>query len=275
MLEIERIDWSERRDHSPAQKPEGYVERGSFATHVPGGVARALASSPNAKVIHRISFNSADGRATRVSVISRDVALVVEITGQLLPSREVAVSVRVNLEVRPDPEPPFTTGIIAHAIRISDGESMITGGFLSEAEAKALQRMPETKDNPILQYLSSSMRGQPEEPEIVLMLTPRVTEWPDIQAVKPPKPELAPGSYTVQVAAFRNAKNADALLANLAKGYEMVFIEKTPAGRPFYQVRVGRVPDLKSARQLERQLRAIGFKPLVMKLTQRDHSLTT
>src|SRR5207344_3654107 len=59
-------------------------------------------------------------------------------------------------------------------IRIPEGESIILGGFVNDDEARLLTGMPMLKDNPLLHYLFSEKRWQPDEPEIVLMLNPNI-----------------------------------------------------------------------------------------------------
>jgi hypothetical protein len=256
-LELERIDWSERRQ----------VKRASFATHVPGGVARALSSSPNAKIVHRILLSATDGKTTRISILSREAALALELTPQILPNRELAVDIKVSVEIRLDPEPPFTTDPIHHVVRIPEGESIVVGGFVNDAETRWLQGMPEFKDNPLLQYLFSQKRGTAEESEIVLMLSPSFVGLPDVEVVNAaPKTQPEPSErflYTVQVGAFANAAAAGALLAELKKRYNEVFIQQITADRTLHRVRVGRLQNLKSAKQLEQQLRTQGFQPFV------------
>jgi len=72
--------------------------------------------------------------------------------------------------------------------------------------------------------------------------------------------------YTVQVGAFQSEANASAMLADLEKRHQDVFIQKTSSGRPVYRVRVGRIARVQEVRQLEKRLRQEGFNTLVAQL---------
>jgi len=265
VLEMERTDWNERRVHWPSPKPNGFIDRSGFVTHVPAGVARALAATPDTAVIHRILLTATNLKPTQITMISREVGLEVRLIPQLLANREMAVDLRVNLEVRRDPEPAFTTDTTAQIIRVPEGESIIAGGFLTDLEAATLQRNTGFKENPILRYLFSEKRGRPEEPEIVVMLSPRNVEWPDVPAPKITAAEPAPFLYTVQVAAYRTAAAADRLVAELKKRYDSVLVRQ-PAASKLYRVSVGSFEDLTGARQAEARLRSEGFDTLVLRM---------
>ena len=74
------------------------------------------------------------------------------------------------------------------------------------------------------------------------------------------------GKYTVQVGAFDQLEKAEALRAQLAKKYDMVFVEKVGTSKTPYRVRVGRFADMPSARKLEKQLASDGFDTYVTTL---------
>jgi cell division protein FtsN len=68
------------------------------------------------------------------------------------------------------------------------------------------------------------------------------------------------GKYTVQVGAFDRLEKAESLRSQLAKKYDMVFVEKSIAGKTPYRVRVGRFPDRQAARQVEKKLADSGIE---------------
>jgi cell division septation protein DedD len=74
------------------------------------------------------------------------------------------------------------------------------------------------------------------------------------------------GKYTVQVGAFDKLEKAESLRSLLSKKFEMVFVEKVDTTRVPYRVRVGRFPDMPSARLVERQLISEGFETYVTPL---------
>jgi cell division protein FtsN len=79
-----------------------------------------------------------------------------------------------------------------------------------------------------------------------------------------PPPAARPPSHAVQVGAFSVSQNAEALAAELSKKYESVFINELAAGSTFYRVRIGSLPNLQAAQQLQKQLASEGFRPFVI-----------
>src|SRR5262249_46969751 len=295
VLEIERLDWKERRVQPPASKSDPSVNRESFAIHVPELVAPSLASRADAKLIHNLRFNAPHRKNTRIrfdshapqGAASVDVGIALELTPKISSNREMDIDMSAHVEVRTDPEPSFTTHTVKHVVHISDGESILLGGFVNDAEARLLAGIPTLKDNPMLQYLFSEKRGQRGEPEIVLMLKPHIVESLPISRVDegftnsvrdgkreassrpinivgaPPPRDPWP-LYTIQVGAFEKAVAAEALVARLKTRYDAVFIEPLAGDRPVYRVRVGRLANLRAAGELERQLRTEGFQPFIV-----------
>ncbi len=70
--------------------------------------------------------------------------------------------------------------------------------------------------------------------------------------------------YTVQVGAFRSSANAEALVVELKKKFEGVFLDKASSGRTPYRVRVGKWPTLAAARRLQSKLSEQGFDSYVV-----------
>jgi len=85
-------------------------------------------------------------------------------------------------------------------------------------------------------------------------------------AAEPPVLEGIGGKYTVQVGAFDQLEKAETLRSQLAKKYDMVFVEKVDTGKTPYRVRVGRFPDMQSARQMEQKLISDGIDTYVTTL---------
>jgi len=74
------------------------------------------------------------------------------------------------------------------------------------------------------------------------------------------------GKYTVQVGAFDKLEKAEALRSQLSKKFEMVFVEKVDTTKVPYRVRVGRFPDMQSAKLIEKKLISEGFDTYVTPL---------
>jgi len=295
VLEMERIDWKDRRVPLPVSKSSASVNHESFVAHVPESVAGSLESRADSKIIHKLRFNAPDRKNTRIrfdshapqGAASVAVGIVLELTPKIAANGEIDIDMSAHVEIRMDPEPSFTTKAVRHAVHISEGESIILGGIVDDAEARLLAGIPTLKDHPMLHYLFSEKRGQRGEPEIVLMLKPQIIESLPINGVEEVSTNLgrdgtrtAPAQpiktaataslkdtrplYTIQVGAFEKASAADALVARLKMRYDVVFIEPPDSEHPVYRVRVGRLPNRRAAGELERQLRTDGFQPFIV-----------
>jgi cell division septation protein DedD len=82
----------------------------------------------------------------------------------------------------------------------------------------------------------------------------------------PASPASAQAAYTLQVGAFQDRAKAAALIAELEKRHQDVFIEETSAGKPLYRVRVGRLANIEEVKRLQRLLRSEGFTSFVSAL---------
>jgi cell division protein FtsN len=82
-----------------------------------------------------------------------------------------------------------------------------------------------------------------------------------------PRPAAAPGSFLLQAGSFSAAADADRLKANLALlGFESHVQRVTIEDDVFNRVRIGPIADLDTAQRIQRQLRAAGIDPLLMKV---------
>ena len=142
---------------------------------------------------------------------------------------------------------------------------------------------------PVNATLSSTF---PSVPTPVLPPAPKA-EPPPVTAVSAPKAEppvvttapatamrqlilpapVSPGTsaptstrpfYSVQVGAFDSSVNAVALVGELKKKFEGVYVDKAPSGSTPYRVRVGRLSDIAAARQLQGKLEDQGFDSFVV-----------
>jgi len=87
---------------------------------------------------------------------------------------------------------------------------------------------------------------------------PSIVNIPDVEGTG--------GKYTVQVGAFDQLEKAESLRSQLAKNYDMVFVEKVGTSKTPYRVRVGRFSDMQSARKIENQLAGDGIDTYVTTL---------
>jgi cell division septation protein DedD len=103
-------------------------------------------------------------------------------------------------------------------------------------------------------------RSQPAAPP------PVVADRPVAPIANHVEVEGTGGKYTVQVGAFDQLEKAESLRSQLAKNYDMVFVEKVGTSKTPYRVRVGRFPDMQSARKVEMRLASDGFETYVTML---------
>jgi cell division protein FtsN len=98
------------------------------------------------------------------------------------------------------------------------------------------------------------------------VVTPLSSNISASAVASPTELEGTGGRYTVQVGAFDQLEKAEALRAQLAKSYDMVFVEKVGTSKTPYRVRVGRFSDMQSARKTEKQLAGDGIDTYVTTL---------
>ena len=70
--------------------------------------------------------------------------------------------------------------------------------------------------------------------------------------------------YSVQAGAFATTANADTLVEELKKKFEVVFVDRASSGRTPYRVRVGRVPTFAAAKQLQTKLLEQGIDSFIV-----------
>jgi hypothetical protein len=276
VFEMERIDWKERRAKFIPVSASS-INRATFATPMPKPVARSLESLVS-KRVHSVRFKARNGENTRIRFTSRtpdgmpsaDATVFFEVTPTIFRNREMALDMKANVEVRMNGVSSLKSSVVKHQVRIVEGESIVLGGFINDGDARSIIGMPALKDNPLLNYLFSAKRSQPDEPEIVLILNPTI-EQPQPQRViaRNQTPDRIDRSlYTVQVAAFEKPAAATALVEKLKKQYAAVFIEESANDRTFFRVRMGCLANWRAAAQLQHRLRMEGFEPFIAPLTQ-------
>jgi len=181
---------------------------------------------------------------------------------------------------------PISGEAIRHEIMTAEGASVGAGGFITDIDTQQLSRIGTLLESPVFKYLFSPP-GQ-DQPELLVVLTPhivRASSDSTIPAVVrtaarpaaasarqpaaasvPRKSETKTGQYTVQVAAFRTEARADTYAMELKRKYPDVFVDTiqgAPDGNLRYRVRVGHLPSVNAARELQNQLRRDGLVPFV------------
>jgi cell division septation protein DedD len=167
-----------------------------FAVVLPEDETQSLIRDPRTVPVHSLKLRGTPGNALRFRVDTRvlagensfaeilpyfEVGMTFEITPKAFPSRNVALSSSTRVQVRQGPAPQgglaplvFETQPIKHDIQIPEGKTILLGGFLTASNSSGLPRIPVAPGNPILGYVGTKSPRKGEEPEIVVLLTPRV-----------------------------------------------------------------------------------------------------
>ncbi|MEJ2729860.1 MAG: SPOR domain-containing protein [Deltaproteobacteria bacterium] len=76
-------------------------------------------------------------------------------------------------------------------------------------------------------------------------------------------------TITIQVASFRNRKNAEHLTTKLKeKGYSTYMVRKSPENSVWYKVKIGNIDDINEANSVLRALKKEGYKPIIVRYRQ-------
>ncbi len=84
--------------------------------------------------------------------------------------------------------------------------------------------------------------------------------------IVPPAKIMHGTTYTVQVGAFEDSANAEVLVRKLTQKKYDAFVDKVSGTKAAYHVRVGRFPEMKAARDLQKKLQRDGFGTFVTTL---------
>jgi cell division septation protein DedD len=203
-----------------------------FAVVLPENEARSLILDPRTTSVHSLRLRGTPGNTLRFRVDTRvltnensfaevlpyfEVGMIFEVTPQMFPNRNVALSSSSVVQVRRGPSPGgglaplvFETQPIKHDIQIPEGKTILLGGFLTASNSSNLPRIPVVAGNPILGYVGTKSPRRAEETEIVLLLTPRVNGVVD--AVVPPVSVVPPVTEAVKEPEMKVEQLAAAVL---------------------------------------------------------------
>ncbi len=270
----------------------------SFVLNVSQTAAQALADAPRSKTLQSFQLTSLGDDPARFRVASRlmalDAGVDFELVTKVSPKREISMQVVSQVRIRRADDVPAEADplFIGHPMRqdiiTAEGAIIVLGGFVTEEDAGQLTKIVNLQSSPLLRYIVAN--EEPEEPEIIVVLTPHVVRAPkatDIAAVPvnvaappavvaPATPPAAPRAatpapasaiqYTVQVGAFKREATARQVMDRLIPRYPDAFVQVPLPGHTFYLVRVGKKLDFRAATQILGQLRAEGYEPLISRL---------
>ena len=164
-----------------------------FAVVLPETETQALLKHPRTTNVHNLKLQGAPGSSLKFRVDSRvpanvnapaqfyEVGMMFEVAPEVFSGRRIAVSSSSFTQVRRSQEMVaglapvvFQTAPIKHNIQIPEGKTIVLGGFLTTANSSGLPAISAVSGNPLLGYIASRSPRKGEDPEIVVLLTPRV-----------------------------------------------------------------------------------------------------
>ena len=187
------------------------LNSGSFNIVIPGAIADFLESDTHTRMVQNPSVRATDGQLATIRIGSRvpvasgsfqpvfgtsggtpvvqfqyiDVGVNMDITPRVLLNREISMQVVVQVQATAGNNiisgvalPVFTNREVTHEIRLSEGETNILGGLITDTESTATSGIPGLSRIPILGHLFSSESRQRDQTEIIVLLTPHIVKMP-------------------------------------------------------------------------------------------------
>src|SRR5216117_3833155 len=187
----------------------------SFSISIPPATATFLATSNLTKLLQNPRIRATDGKLASIRIGSQvpiasgsfqpafvgatgtpvvnfqfvDVGVNLDITPRVLLNHEVSMTVMVQVRALAGDrniggvtQPVLTNRQVQHEIRLTEGETNILGGIITDTEAVSLNGLPGLKDIPILRYLFAQEKKSRDQTEIIIMLTPHIVRMPTISA---------------------------------------------------------------------------------------------
>jgi general secretion pathway protein D len=187
------------------------VNSGNFSITIPDAVARYLETKGSARLLQNPRIRTTDGVAASLRVGSevpvpttsfqstnigggattaytlQQVGVQLDILSRVLLTRDVSLQVTVTVRSLAGDRlvgdlliPVFSNRVVAHTIRLKEGETNILGGIISETDTVSVTGIPGLKDIPLLKYIFGQEHKTRDEAEVIIMLTPHIVRMPDI-----------------------------------------------------------------------------------------------
>src|SRR5688572_446825 len=151
------------------------------------GVTASLRVGSEVPVPTTSFTNTTIGGGAQTSYTLQQVGVQLDLVSRVLPTRNVSLQVTVTVRAlageRPVGDvliPVFSNRIVAHTIRLAEGETNVLGGIISETETVTITGIPGLKDIPLLKYIFGQEHKTRDEAEVIIMLTPHIVRMPDI-----------------------------------------------------------------------------------------------
>ena len=136
-------------------------------------------------VTTQFSNNTYNSYVTRTYEIASDNGIKIELTPFISPDGYVSMNIVPKYSTIKDQI--MVDGVIAttllqkreidlKGIRVKDGETLVIGGLMQEAETKSADKPPLLGDIPILGWFFRSSGSSKEKSELILMITPHIIQ---------------------------------------------------------------------------------------------------
>jgi general secretion pathway protein D len=187
------------------------LNSGSFSVTINDTVAKAIATRGSARLLQNprirttdnvtaslrvgqevpvptTSFQSTNiGGGATTAYTLQQVGVQLDIVSHVLLTREISLQVTVTVRAQGGDRqvgdlliPVFSNRIVAHTIRLAEGETNILGGIISETETVSITGIPGLKDVPLLKYIFGQEHKTRDNAEVIIMLTPHIVRMPNI-----------------------------------------------------------------------------------------------
>lgn len=187
------------------------VNSGNFSVSIPNSLAKFIANNATARLLQNPRIRTTDGVTASLRVGSevpvpttsfqstnigggvntaytlQQVGVQLDIVSKVLLTREVSLNVTVTVRsLAGDRQvgelliPVFTNRIVAHTIKLQEGETNILAGIISDTQTQNTTGIPGLKDIPFLKFLFGQEHKTRDQAEVIIMLTPHIVRMPDI-----------------------------------------------------------------------------------------------
>jgi general secretion pathway protein D len=187
------------------------INSGNFSITIPDSVAKFLETQGSARLLQNPRIRTTDGVAASLRVGSevpvpttsfqstnigggattaytlQQVGVQLDILSRVLLTRDISLQVTVTVRsLAGDRQvgdlliPVFSNRVVAHTIRLKEGETNILGGIISETDTVSMTGIPGLKDVPFLKYIFGQEHKTRDQAEVIIMLTPHIVRMPDI-----------------------------------------------------------------------------------------------
>jgi general secretion pathway protein D len=187
------------------------INSGSFSITINDAVAKFLSTKGSARLLQNPRIRTTDGvtaslrvgqevpvpttqiqnnnfgAAAQTSYAMQQVGVQLDIVSRVLLTRDVSLQVTVTVRAQQGDRlvgdlliPVFSNRIVAHTIRLKEGETNILGGIISETETVSITGIPGLKDVPLLKYIFGQEHKTRDQAEVIIMLTPHIVRMPEI-----------------------------------------------------------------------------------------------